>query len=157
MSDRPANASPDWRRQPRQRRRGSDQIATVEPDPEVENGSGEAEPEVTASRTLFSFLEPGLNTIGTFGAPMVFAGIVGLIVGIVLIFFVGSLRLYGFVTIGVGVVLIGLVALISLSAVFAAFISREMHWQDGLTCYLHLLDSSARMDRNKKNAIMLRK
>jgi hypothetical protein len=88
-----------------------------------DNAAGPEE-EIVASRTLFSFLEPAVDTIGSFGTPMVLAGIVGLVVGITLAAFVGSLRLYGFIVIGFSVVLLGLVTLIFLSSVFAAFISR---------------------------------
>jgi ABC-type uncharacterized transport system involved in gliding motility auxiliary subunit len=84
----------------------------------------DSEEEVVASRTLYSFFEPVLDTIGTFGTPIVIAGIVGLIVGIVLVAFVGSLRLYGFITLGFGAALLGLITLIYLSTVFTAFISR---------------------------------
>ena len=55
---------------------------------------------------------------------MVIAGIVGLVVGVTLAAFVSSLRLYGFIIIGFGVILLATVALIFLSSLFAAFISR---------------------------------
>ena len=82
------------------------------------------EEEVALSRTLFSFLEPTLDTIGSFSAPIVIAGIVGLVSGISLVAFVGSMKPYGVANILIGVALIGLVALISLSAVVAGFFSR---------------------------------
>ena len=55
---------------------------------------------------------------------MVLAGIIALVAGISLVAFVPSMRLYGFINVGIGVFLIGLIGLISLSSVFAAFISR---------------------------------
>ena len=121
MSDQPSDSSPDWRRR-RQRERPSRRTATDTP--EAENAGTEPEEEVIASRTLFSYLEPAVDTIGSFGTPMVIAGIVGLVVGVTLAAFVSSLRLYGFIIIGFGVVLLGTVSLIFLSSLFAAFISR---------------------------------
>jgi ABC-type uncharacterized transport system involved in gliding motility auxiliary subunit len=131
MSDRPSDASADWRRRPR-RGRGS-------PPPESSEQSGsnagadeespeetldDSQEEIAASRTLFSFLEPGLDAIGGFAAPIVIAGIVGLIVGIVLVAFVPALRTYGFITLGFGVVLLVVIGLIYLSTVLSAFLSR---------------------------------
>ena len=119
MSDRPTDASSDWRHQ--RRRRPSREDA---PDMEGESAGIDGEEEPERSRTLFSFLEPGLNVIATFGAPVVIAGIFALVVGTALAAFVSSLRLYGFIIIGVGVVMLGTIALIYLSSVLAAFISR---------------------------------
>ena len=120
MSDQPSDNSLDWRRRPR-RERASREVAASEADSE---SAAAPEEELVTSRTLFSYLEPVVDTIGSFGTPMVIAGIVGLVVGITLAAFVSSLRLYGFITIGFSVVLLGLVTLIFLSSVFAAFISR---------------------------------
>ena len=55
---------------------------------------------------------------------MVLAGVIGLVAGIALVAFVPSMSLYGFINIGIGLFLIGLIALISLSSVLAAFYSR---------------------------------
>ena len=124
MSDRPTDPAREGRGQgqtPPQTSADA-RLATNLSGP-TEGLAGEPAEEAT-SRTLFSFLEPSLNTIGSFGTPLVVAGIVGLVVGIVLMAFVGSMRLYGGIIIGIGVALIGLVALIYLSSVFAAFISR---------------------------------
>ena len=127
MTSRSAGQPGDWRR----RRRSSRQTPSAAQGgqrPERDTGSERAESEqeetVEVSRTLFSFLEPSLDRIGVYGAPMVLAGIVGLVAGIALISFVPSMRLYGFINIGIGVLLIGMVALISLSSVLAAFFSR---------------------------------
>ena len=119
MSERPADPSADWRRQ--RRRRGSQgEVSSGEADSQEVEADGEPE----GSRTLFSFLEPGLDLIGSFGAPIVIAGIFALIVGVVLAAFVPALRLYGFIVTGVGVVLLAVMALIYLSSVLSAFISR---------------------------------
>lgn len=124
MAEQPGDTPRDWRRQRRRGRSGrpaDDAVPETAADGVAE---GEvAEPEV-ASRTLFSFLEPALNAIGGYGAPLVIAGIVALIAGGALAAFVSSMRLYGFIALGFGAALILLVGLIFLSSVVAAFISR---------------------------------
>lgn len=96
--------------------------------PEDGQNQGEAGPpqeeDSAGSRTLFSFMEPALDRIGTFGAPMILAGIIALAAGVVLVAFVPSMSLYGFINIGIGIFLIGLIGFISLSSVIAAFFSR---------------------------------
>ncbi|HZA24321.1 MAG TPA: hypothetical protein VFA32_17255, partial [Dehalococcoidia bacterium] len=134
MSDPPTNASTDWRRQQRRGRgsRSSDRPGRGEHGPSrgtpVESPEEEVsdlpEGQAVPSRTLYSFIEPALDAIGSYAAPIVIAGIVGLIVGIVLVAFVGSLRPYGYVIIGFGAVLLAVITLIYLSTVLAAFLSR---------------------------------
>ncbi len=121
MSQQPGDTHRDWRRQQRGRGRPS-----ADPETAAANAATDGETEVAAaaSRTLFSFLEPSLNTVGIYGAPLVIAGIIALIAGGVLVAFVSSMRLYGFIALGFGAALILLVGLISLSSVVAAFISR---------------------------------
>lgn len=120
MSEQPNEVGGDWRQQGRRGRSSRPQ----EPDtPENEVIESEEEEELR-SRTLFSFLEPSLNAIGTFGTPIVIAGIVAIVAGAILVAFVSSMRLYGYVSLGLGVALLVLVGLISLSSVVAAFISR---------------------------------
>ena len=106
----------DWRR-----RRGRDRQA----DAGAESSSGE-HPEALQeqSRTLFSFIEPAFDLIAVFYAPILIAGVIGLIVGAVLLAFIGSLKLYGGIVIGIGAVLVLLVALSYFSQVLAAFFSR---------------------------------
>ena len=122
MSEQPTEAGGDWRRRRRQGRGGTSPESQT-PDMEDQESEG-SEEEEERSRTLFSFLEPSLNTIGTFGAPLVIAGIVAIVAGAVLVAFVGSMRLYGFISLGFGAALLLLIGLISLSSVVAAFISR---------------------------------
>ncbi|GIT69984.1 MAG: hypothetical protein Ct9H300mP27_10880 [Chloroflexota bacterium] len=81
-------------------------------------------PETNGSRTYLVFPEPFLNTIGSFNKPVVLAGVIAIFIGLALTTFVTSMRLYGAVLIAFGVVLIGLIALIFLSSVLAAFVSR---------------------------------
>ena len=119
MSEQPTEAGGDWRRQ-RRRGRPSRQSEPETPETEAE-ATEEAVEEEQRSRTLFSFLEPSLNTIGAFGTPLVLAGIVAIVAGAVLVAFVSSMRLYGYISLGFGVALLLLVGLISLSSVVAAF------------------------------------
>ncbi len=122
MSEQPR----DWRR----RRGGSgrqDEVAEeaspeqlVDPEGPTEGGAGDVE----LSRTLFSFLEPILDVIGSYRFPMVVAGVIALVSGIIVVAFVSSMRIYGIADIIVGLVLIGTVGLIFLSSVTAAFLSR---------------------------------
>ena len=117
MSGRAEDRPGDWRRRRRsQQGAGQDTAA-----PPVAPGD---EQEVELSRTIFSFLEPAVNAIESFGAPIVIAGVLGLVSGISMVAFVGSLKPYGFANIIIGASLIGLVAVISLSSVLAAFFGR---------------------------------
>ena len=105
----------DWRR-----RRGRDRQA------DAGDGIPSDQPEALEeqSRTLFSFIEPAFDLIAVFYAPILIAGVIGLIVGAVLLAFVGSLKLYGGIVIGIGAVLVLLVAFSYFSQVVAAFFSR---------------------------------
>ncbi len=94
------------------------------PSEELSQAGGGQEGSAALSRTLFSFLEPTLDAVGSFGTPIVFAGIVGLVSGIVVVAFVGSMYWYGIADIIIGGGLILMVALIALSSVLAAFFGR---------------------------------
>lgn len=106
----------DWRRR-RGRARQTDA---------GDGGSPGDQPEALdeQSRTLFSFIEPAFDLIAIFYAPILIAGVIGLIVGAVLLAFIGSLKLYGGIVIGIGAVLVLLVGLSYFSQVLAAFFSR---------------------------------
>ncbi|MCY4555603.1 MAG: Gldg family protein [Chloroflexi bacterium] len=106
----------DWRR-----RRGRDRQEDVG-DADGQGGQPAALDE--QSRTLFSFIEPAFDLIAVFYAPILIAGVLGLIVGAVLLAFIGSLKLYGGIVIGIGAVLVLLVGLSYFSQVLAAFFSR---------------------------------
>ena len=117
----PAEEGPrDWRR--RRRRRPETPESADEHGPEVEEPEDDGDEVV--SRPLISLLDPAVNIIGIFGAPMLFAGIVGLITGIVVVAFVESMRLYGYIDIAIGGSLIALVGAVYISSVIAAFLSR---------------------------------
>jgi len=122
MSEQPR----DWRRR-RGSSGGQDEVSEeaspeqlIDPEGATEVVAGDAE----LSRTLFSFLEPTLNVIGSYRFPMVVAGVIALVSGIIVVAFVSSMRIYGIADIIVGLVLIGTVGLIFLSSVTAAFLSR---------------------------------
>lgn len=117
MSQQPMDDRPrDWRR-----RRGRDRQPTVGNEASL---AAETDALEEQSRTLFSFLEPAFDFIGIFYVPILIAGVVGLIAGAALLAFVGSLKLYGGIVLGIGGVLVLLVALSYFSQVIAAFFSR---------------------------------
>lgn len=125
MSTRQQDEGPrDWRRR-RRRRPPQEQSAQQEPAAPEEAGDHSAEePEEQTSRTLISFLDPAVDVVGIFGAPLLVAGIIGLVTGIVVVAFVSSMRLYGWIDIAIGASLIGLVGAVFISTVIAAFLSR---------------------------------
>ena len=106
----------DWRR-----RRGRDRQVSEGAQPGVDADAPALEEQ---SRTLFSFIEPVFDFIAVFYAPILIAGVVGLITGGALLAFVGSLKLYGGIVLGIGAVLVALVAVSYFSQVIAAFFSR---------------------------------
>lgn len=107
----------DWRR-----RRGRERPATPA---EAEIDAAEDASELDEqSRTLFSFIEPAFDAVGVFYAPILIAGVIGMVVGAVLLVFVGSLSLYGGIVLGIGAALTGLVGVAYFSKVVAAFFSR---------------------------------
>ena len=115
----------DWRRRRRRPQGRREPAPPAEPtNPLCKEAEPDAPEDRRASRTLASFIEPSLDAVGRFGAPIVVAGVVGLVAGTAVVAFVGSMRVYGFVDIAIGGGLILLVALISMSSVVAAFFSR---------------------------------
>ena len=128
MSSQQQNQEPrDWRRR---RRRRPAQQEQPQPDtadteePASDSGDSAEEPEQRGSRTLISFLDPAVDVVGLFGAPLLVAGIIGLVTGIVIVAFVSSMRLYGYIDIAIGGSLIALVGVVFISNVLAAFLSR---------------------------------
>ena len=112
----------DWRR----RRRGRPQsVPEAERQPEQPADSQQLEEEVVLSRPLSSFLEPALDSVAVYGAPLLIAGIIGLVTGITVAAFVTSMRVYGYIDIAIGGGLIALVGAVFISNVLAAFVSRS--------------------------------
>ena len=124
MSTRQQDEGPrDWRRRRRRPPQQPSDSAASEESPAPPEAS-EADPEERASRTLISFLDPAVDAVGLFGAPLLIAGIIGLVTGIVIVAFVSSMRSYGYIDIAIGASLIGVVGAVFISSVIAAFLSR---------------------------------
>ena len=79
MSDQTSGRSGDWRRRRRPTAGTQAEAAAPAGSQATETASGPGG-EVVLSRTIFSFIEPVLNTIGSYAAPMVIAGVVALVV-----------------------------------------------------------------------------
>ena len=117
MSQQRTDETPgDWRR-----RRSRGRRPEQSPDNVAVEGSLPLDEQ---SRTLFSFIEPVFNAVGVFYAPILIAGVVGLVIGGVLLGFVSSLSLYGIILLAFGAVLVALVGVSYFSQVVAAFFSR---------------------------------
>ena len=129
MAERPASdpgdeGPRDWRRRRRRRAAAPEESAGEPETAQPETADAEHAVEEELSRPLVSFLDPAINAIGFLGAPLLIAGIIGLVTGIVVTAFISSMRLYGIIDIIIGVVLIGLVGAVFISSVIAAFLSR---------------------------------
>ena len=128
MATPPANPGEqgprDWRRRRRRspQPQATEEQAAEEQRPQDQDTDEEAEEQ--ASQPLISLLEPALDLIGVFGAPLLVAGIVGLVTGIVVVVFISSMRIYGWIDIAIGASLIALVGAAFISSVVAAFLSR---------------------------------
>ena len=115
----------DWRRRRRSERATQNTPILATPAGQAEGPQRQAETEHEAlSQPLINFFEPAMDWIGSYGAPLVLAGVIGLVTGAVVVAFVGSMRLYGFIDIIIGAVLLGLVGAVFFSNVLAAFVSR---------------------------------
>ena len=110
----------DWRRRRRSERTTPETAAAQ---PEAPQPRADASDEVL-SRPLITFFEPAMDWIVAYGGPMVFAGNVGLVIGLVVVTFISSMRLYGFIDIFIGAGLLGLVGAVFFSNVMATFFSR---------------------------------
>lgn len=120
----------DWRRRRRSERTTPETLSSGTPGSGRPGGPAEGmQPQAAAadevlSQPLITLFEPAMDWIGSYGAPLVFAGIIGLVTGIAVVTFVSSMRLYGFIDIIIGAVLLGLVGAVFFSNVLAAFLSR---------------------------------
>ena len=113
----------DWRRRRRSQPQAAPQSARQPEQPDdSQQLDGE---EVVLSRPLVSVLEPALDAVAVYGAPLLIAGIIGLVTGIVVVAFVTSMRVYGYIDIAIGGGLIALVGVVFISNVVAAFLSRS--------------------------------
>ncbi|MEC9012955.1 MAG: Gldg family protein, partial [Chloroflexota bacterium] len=115
----PENQRPrDWRR----RRRSERTSSQIEMGKQSRPQSSEDGEEL--SQPLISFFEPALNLIALYSGPLIIAGVVALITGIAVVAFIGSMRLYGYIDIVIGLVLLGGVGSVLFSNVLTAFLSR---------------------------------
>ena len=108
----------DWRRRRRSERNVSEADAGQQAQPQVAETSEEL------SRPLITFFEPALNLIALYSGPLIFAGIIGLVTGIAVVAFISSMRLYGYIDIVIGAVLLAGVGAVLFSNVLTAFLSR---------------------------------
>ena len=116
----PGNQRPrDWRR-----RRRPDRPAS---EAEGQSASRQARSEDTdevLSQPLINFFDPAFDQVVIHSGPLVFAGIIGLVSGIVVVAFISSMRLYGYIDIVIGLLLLGGVGAVLFSNVLTAFVSR---------------------------------
>ena len=159
----------DWRRRRRGRPPAPPAAAPPPPaGPEAgppDTGPGDGAERL--SRPLSSLLEPALDAVGLFGAPLAVAGILGVVTGIVVVAFVESMRLYGYIDIALGGALLALVGVVFLSSVLAAFLSRTGRYGintlillaafTGIVVVLNVLsfENSSRLDVTATNQFSL--
>jgi len=120
------NRPRDWRRRRRSERTSSEsetsQSGRRQTDDPAGASSGDSNEEL--SQPLITFFEPAIDLIATYSGPLILAGIIGLVTGIVVVAFISSMRLYGFIDIVIGAVLLGAVGSVLFSNVLSAFLSR---------------------------------
>ncbi len=124
-SDRPSEDSDQEPRDWRRRRRGRPQAVQPPPAEEAAAPRPDGPEEVLVSRPLVSVIEPALDAVAIYSAPILIAGIIGLVTGITVVAFVTSMRVYGYIDIAIGAALIGLVGAVFLGNVLGAFVSRS--------------------------------
>jgi len=119
-SQEPDNQRPrDWRR----RRRSDRPSSEATPDEGAGRRSRDQNSDEVLSQPLINFFEPALDQV-VYSGPLIFAGIIGLVTGIVVVTFISSMRLYGFIDIAIGGVLLAVVGSVLFSNVLTAFVSR---------------------------------
>ena len=120
-SQEPDNQRPrDWRR----RRRSDRPSSEATPDEGAGRRSRDQNSDEVLSQPLINFFEPALDQVVIYSGPLIFAGIIGLVTGIVVVAFISSMRLYGFIDIAIGGVLLAVVGAVLFSNVLTAFVSR---------------------------------
>ncbi len=115
----PENQRPrDWRR----RRRSERPTPEAEASQQAQARAVETDEEL--SQPLITFFEPALDLVALYSGPLILAGVIGLVTGIVVVAFISSMRLYGYIDIAIGAVLLGGVGSVLFSNVLTAFLSR---------------------------------
>ena len=108
----------DWRRRSRSERTAPQADVGQQAQPRV------AETDEELSQPLITFFEPALDLIALYSAPLILAGVIALVTGIAVVAFISSMRLYGYIDIVIGGVLLGGVGSVLFSNVLTAFLSR---------------------------------
>jgi ABC-type uncharacterized transport system involved in gliding motility auxiliary subunit len=116
----PQNQRPrDWRR-----RRRSDRPAPEAAGQADSTQTRSEDGDEVLSQPLINFFDPAFDQIVTHSGPLIFAGIVALVTGAAVAAFTSSMRLYGYIDIVIGLVLLGGVGAVLFSNVLTAFVSR---------------------------------
>ena len=115
----PENQRPrDWRRRRRSERASFRTPAGQQDQPRATETGEEL------SQPLITLFEPALNLIALYSGPLIIAGVIALITGVAVVAFISSMRLYGYIDIVIGLVLLGGVGSVLFSNVQTAFLSR---------------------------------
>ncbi len=108
----------DWRRRRRSERTAPEADTGQQPQREA------AETDEELSQPLITFFEPALDLVALYSGPLILAGVIGLVTGIAVVAFISSMRLYGYIDMIIGAVLLGVVGSVLFSNVLTAFLSR---------------------------------
>ena len=118
--DHRARRPRDWRRRSRSERPTPVGESSEARAPRSRTESSDEE----LSQPLISIFEPVLDLIVSFSGPLILAGVIGVVTGVIVVTFVTSMRLYGVIDIVIGAVLLGGVGAVLFSSVITAFVSR---------------------------------
>ena len=109
----------DWRR-----RRRSDRPAPAADGQAAAAQARSEDADEVLSQPLINFFDPAFDQVIIHSGPLIFAGIIALVTGIVVVAFISSMRLYGSIDIVIGLLLLGGVGAVLFSNVLTAFVSR---------------------------------
>ena len=109
----------DWRR-----RRRSDRPASAADGQAAAAQARSEDADEVLSQPLINFFDPAFDQVIIHSGPPIFAGIIALVTGIVVVAFISSMRLYGYIDIVIGLLLLGGVGAVLFSNVLTAFVSR---------------------------------
>ena len=109
----------DWRR-----RRRSDRPAPATDGQAAAAPASSEDADEVLSQPLISFFDPAFDQVIIHSGPLIFAGIIALVTGVVVAAFISSMRLYGYIDIVIGLLLLGGVGAVLFSNVLTAFVSR---------------------------------
>ena len=109
----------DWRR-----RRRSDRPAPSAGSQTAATQTSSEDADEVLSQPLINFFDPAFDQVVIYSGTLIFAGIIALFTGIVVVTFISSMRLYGYIDIVIGLLLLGGVGAVLFSNVLTAFVSR---------------------------------